>query len=141
MSASRNAGSSCSRTWPLCGRKCLPCETPTPCNGVQHPHGLAWPRPHRGRKLLDYFRATAAAVPDDHLLFRFEHSMSLSTADRLLVRQLSLQLGFPREDGALARSLCGEDSAMTDLFPELATLRDVAFYLKASMVPSLDALP
>eukprot|EP00966_Prymnesium_polylepis_P327386 7383269-Prymnesium_polylepis.2 len=67
--------------------------------------------------------------------------MSLSTADRLLVRQLSLQLGFPREDGALARSLCGEDSAMTDLFPELATLRDVAFYLKASMVPSLDALP
>ena len=27
------------------------------------------------------------------------------------------------------------------MVPELATLRDVAFYVAASMVPSLDALP
>ncbi|KAL1530323.1 hypothetical protein AB1Y20_001232 [Prymnesium parvum] len=91
--------------------------------------------------LLDYFRSTAADVPEKHLLFRYEHSMALSYADRLLVRQLALQLGFPRDDTSLAHALSGEESAMTDLFPELATIRDVAFYLKASMVPSLDALP
>ena len=67
--------------------------------------------------------------------------MGISPADGALMKQLALQLGFPRDDASLARSLSGEDGAMIDLLPEIATLRDVAFYLKASMVPSLDALP
>ena len=83
-------------------------------------------------QLLDYFRATAANVPDDHLLFRFERSMALAPADKLLMRQLSLQLGFPRDDASLARSLSGEDSAVEDLLPELPTIRDIAFYLKVA---------
>ena len=86
-------------------------------------------------KLLDYFRATASRVPDDRLLFRFERSMALGPADSLLMRQLSLQLGFPRDDASLARSLAGEDPAMIDLFPEIATIRDIAFYLKVERFP------
>ena len=54
-------------------------------------------------QLLDYFRATTARVPDDHLLFKFEHSLALGSADRLLMWQLSLHLGFPRDDPSLAR--------------------------------------
>ena len=43
--------------------------------------------------------------------------------------QLALELGFPRGEPALRAYLSGESGALIDLLPELATLRDVAFYV------------
>ncbi len=52
-----------------------------------------------------------------------------------------MQLGFPHEDADLAAYLSGENPALIDLYPELATIRDVVYFFKAMMVPSGDALP
>lgn len=67
--------------------------------------------------------------------------MGFGSAERALVGQLALHLGFPRDEASLRRYLSGEDAALVDLLPELAALRDAAFYVSASMVPSLDSLP
>ena len=37
--------------------------------------------------------------------------------------------------------LSGEDEALIEIFPELGTFRDIVYLLKATMVPSGDALP
>ena len=101
-----------------------------------HPH-LAAAR----TALLDYFRDLAENTATDRLLFRFERTMAFGKAEKDLLTQLALQLGFPRDEATLRNYLSGEDEGMIDLFPELATFRDIVYYTKAAMVPSSDALP
>ena len=92
--------------------------------------------------MLDYFRAAANAATERRLCFGYEKTMGLGRGERALVRQLCSQLGHAhRADAALAKLISGEDSQLTHLYPELATLRDLAYLAKASMCPSADALP
>ena len=92
--------------------------------------------------VLDYFRAAANAATERRLCFGYEKTMGLGRGERALVRQLCSQLGHAhRADAALAKLISGEDSQLTHLYPELATLRDLAYLAKASMCPSADALP
>ena len=91
--------------------------------------------------VLDYFRSTARLTPPERTVFRWDESMGFGPAERNLTTQLALELGFPRDDHSLRAYLSGENGALMDLLPELGTLRDVAFSVATSMVPSLDALP
>jgi hypothetical protein len=50
-------------------------------------------------------------------------------------------MGFPHEEKDMKELLSGENPSLIELYPELATFRDVVFYFKAMMVPSGDALP
>ena len=91
--------------------------------------------------VLDYFRSATVRAPPERQVFKFDSSMGFGAGERALLSQLALELGFARDEPALRAYLSGENTALIDLLPELATLRDVAFYVAASMVPSLDALP
>ena len=59
-------------------------------------------------------------------LFRWELSMGFGPAETALVGQLALHLAFPRDQASLRAYLSGEDCAMLDILPELATLRTPA---------------
>ena len=91
--------------------------------------------------LLDYFGDLARSVPEKRLLFRFERSMGIGPGEEALITQINLQLGFPTERRVLLLYLSGEEPELLDLYPEMATFRDIVFYFKAMMVPSSDALP
>ena len=58
-----------------------------------------------------------------------------------MLGQLCVQFALPRDDGSLRAYLTGEDPALLELFPEIGTLRDVAFLAKAVTHPSADSLP
>ena len=92
-------------------------------------------------RLLDYYRAASSVTPSDHLLFRFERSMELGVGERALLGQLCVQLALPRDEARLRAYLSGEDPTILELYPALATLRDVAFLAKAVSHPTADALP
>eukprot|EP00906_Rhabdomonas_costata_P024832 RCo035629 len=95
-------------------------------------------------QVLDYLTQTRALVRDDHVLFSFEYEkgMQMGPAERQLVGQLALQLGFPASDPTtLAQYFTGENAELVDLFPELGFFRDIVFYFKSLMVPTSDALP
>ena len=77
-------------------------------------------------QLLDYFGDLQRAVPAENRLFRFERSMELGVGEGRLLSQLATQLGFAKDEASLGAFLSGQDSAMVDLFPELATFRDAA---------------
>lgn len=86
-------------------------------------------------QLLDYFGDLQRAAPAENRLFRFERSMELGVGEGRLLSQLATQLGFAKDEASLGAFLSGQDSAMVDLFPELATFRDVVFMLKAETEP------
>ena len=83
------------------------------------------------------------ATPPDRILFRFERSLELGRGEATLLGQLCFELGYPREDSDLGGYLAQAEhgAGLLDHYPELATFRDIVFYLKAMMVPSSDALP
>ena len=91
--------------------------------------------------VLDYFRSIACDAPAEHVIFRFERTMELGVGDRALLGQLCVHWGLPRDDASLRNYLSGEDPALLDLHPGLATLRDVALLAKGLTHPSADALP
>lgn len=92
-----------------------------------------------------------------HTIFRFESTMGFGISDRLLITQLSMEVGyplhgFPEKEGQpdearvikepqLWRYLTGEAREMLDDFPELQALRDIVFLLKAFMAPNREDLP
>ena len=62
--------------------------------------------------------------------------------ERTLLGQICLELALPRDDPSLRAHLCTDaDSLLLDLHPEIAVLRDLAFWAKAASHPSADALP
>ena len=90
-------------------------------------------------QLLEYFSERLAALDDGHVLFQFERSMKLSDADGALLKQLCLVTGTPHAN--LPHLAAGVDPALTDAYPELGALRDIVYYAKMLMAPSVDALP
>ena len=60
---------------------------------------------------------------------RWKVSMEFGAAERSLIGQLALHLGFPRDESSLRSYLSGENGTLIDLLPELGTLRDVSFYV------------
>ena len=60
--------------------------------------------------------------------------MEVGHAERSLLGQLCVNFAFPRDDHRLRAYLTGEEPALLELFPALATLRDVAFLVKAIVV-------
>jgi hypothetical protein len=63
---------------------------------------------------------------------RWKVSMEFGAAERSLIGQLALHLGFPRDESSLRSYLSGENGTLIDLLPELGTLRDVSFYVCCS---------
>jgi len=97
-------------------------------------------------QILDYFAAQRAllVLDDEHVLFRFEQSMTLGKGDAKLIDQLCVQMGFPRnsrDDAGAAAYLAGQDSLLVDNYPELALYRDICFLFKALLTPTSGALP
>ena len=70
----------------------------------------------------------------DHMrnVVRWKVSMEFGAAERSLIGQLALHLGFPRDESSLRSYLSGENGTLIDLLPELGTLRDVSFYVCCS---------
>ena len=59
----------------------------------------------------------------------------------LALSQVACQLAFPREEAHLRAYLSGEDPSLTELFPELATFRDLVYITKVMMAPHAEHLP
>jgi hypothetical protein len=94
--------------------------------------------------VLEYFRQRNKDLAEDHLVLRFDEGDAVSAGDARLVRQLCVQVGFPRGASAerdAAAYLSGAAPELLDNYPELSMFRDIVFYLKLMMSPSLDALP
>jgi len=91
--------------------------------------------------VLDYFAAQEKFVQDDHVIFSWENAMTV-TAEKLLLEQVSLELGFPTADAKLAGEYTsGDRLEILDTFPEYGFFRDVVFVFKFMMTPSIDNLP
>jgi len=91
-------------------------------------------------QVLDYFHAQRKMLQDDHLIFKWEHSMELGHMDTLLT-QICYEIGFPMPAGELPKYLSGEKPEICQFFPELVTYRDIIFTFKYFMTPFAEALP
>jgi hypothetical protein len=86
-------------------------------------------------QMLDYFAAQARFLTPSHTVLGLEAGAgAMGAGDELLLKQLSLVMGFPftkdaegLQDGTLARYLTGEDPRLTKHVPELAPFRDIVF--------------
>jgi hypothetical protein len=97
-------------------------------------------------QVLDYFSTLRNEIiesDDETLLFRFERSMNFGKAERNLMTQLCVQIGFPEgEDGELLPYyLSGEEPTVLENYPELGYLRDIVFLFKIMMAPTKESLP
>lgn len=90
-------------------------------------------------QVLDYFYQMKKVVRPDHLLFQFDKSNDCGPGDKRFMDQLCLQLGFKRRQEI--NYWAGTNSALIDLYPELAVFRDLVFMFKLVMVPTIDQLP
>jgi hypothetical protein len=88
---------------------------------------------------LDYFESIHRVLDDDRMLFKFERSMKLSSAEKKFMLQLCIQDGF--EYDCLAEYWVNDRRAIFDLYPELRAFRDIAMLLKYMMAPSVEDLP
>jgi hypothetical protein len=83
-------------------------------------------------QMLDYFEAQKNLLDTDHLVFRFEHEMKMSTGDANLLKQLCLVSGFPyassaaqhKLGGTLARYLVNKDPRIIKHYPEVSLCPD-----------------
>ncbi|CAJ1380920.1 unnamed protein product [Effrenium voratum] len=82
---------------------------------------------------LDYFQSLESE--GSHAIFNFDQAMTPSSADRLLVEQLSLSIGL---DAPAHSLLTGERPELIDFFPELGWLRDAVFLWKVLLLPPSD---
>jgi hypothetical protein len=94
--------------------------------------------------VLNYFTNRNRPVPEDHLVLRFNESDLVSAGDTTLVQQLCVQMGFhrsgsPEQDAA--DYISGNSPEIMDNYPELGWFRDIVFFLKLMMCPSLEDLP
>lgn len=84
-------------------------------------------------------------VVPDHIIFKFDHSDEVCEGDANLVNQVCVQMGFARGDAEKKELaglyLTGMRSELIDVFPELGVFRDIVFYFKLVMVPTLEELP
>mmetsp|Transcript_15429 Transcript_15429/g.33214 ORF Transcript_15429/g.33214 Transcript_15429/m.33214 type:complete len:1344 (-) Transcript_15429:16-4047(-) len=94
-------------------------------------------------QILDYFTALGDTIRSDHVLFRFEQTMTFGSPERRLLNQLCVQMGFDRVNGnrGMARYFSGEDPALVDHYPELGLFRDIVFLFKALLAPTSTSLP
>ena len=90
-------------------------------------------------QVLDYFHQMKKVVSPDHILFSFEKGSECCIADRLYVDQICLQMGFKR--GEYVPDLTSPTRGLLQLYPEIASFRDIIFMFKLVMVPTLDMLP
>ena len=90
-------------------------------------------------QVLDYFHQMKKVVSPDHILFSFEKGSDCCVADRLYVDQICLQMGFKR--GEYVADLTSPTRGLLQLYPEIASFRDIVFMFKLVMVPTLDMLP
>lgn len=98
-----------------------------------------------------------ATTREGQILFRFEKDMHFGSAERRLLSQLAIEVGYPlhgfpelegqpelgraEQHPQFWRYLTGETRAMLDDYPELEAMRDLVFYLKAFCAPDRDDLP
>ena len=117
-------------------------------------------------RVLEYFGQLNRFVRADHLVMRFDETdqvnvghrvwlcvwlfvltspaLQVSAGDARLVRQLCVQMGFPRgvsPEHDAAAYLSGTAPELLDNYPQLGVFRDIIFYLKLMLNPSMDALP
>ena len=90
-------------------------------------------------QVLDYFHQLATVVPDSHLMFKFERSNEVDTADKLFIDQVCVQMGFTRD--MEKEHLTGVNLNFLDHYPEIGFFRDLVFMFKLVMVPTSDKLP
>ena len=99
----------------------------------------------RRTQVLDYLVSVVENVTPNHMIFKFEQSLKFGSGDRILLENLSLQLGFPimglNGEDLLPSYLSGENSALIDIFPQLAYFRDIVFLFKSLLSPSAESLP
>ena len=72
-------------------------------------------------------------------MFKWERSMTFSSAEKNFMRQLCIQDGF--EYDCLAEYWVNKRRAIFDLYPELRAFRDITMLLKFMMSPSVEDLP
>ncbi len=95
-------------------------------------------------RILDYFSKRNAGLQDDHFVLRFHVSNRVSTGDSLLVNQICVQMGFERTPSIehdAAAYISGRSPEIIENYPELGAFRDIVFYLKLMMSPSMEELP
>ena len=95
-------------------------------------------------RVLEYFFKRNANLQDDHYVMNFHASECVSAGDSLLVNQLCVQMGFQRTDSTdhdAAMYISGRSPELLENYPELGSFRDIIFYLKLMMCPSMDELP
>jgi hypothetical protein len=100
-------------------------------------------------QVLDYFTEQRKSITNtsNHLLFRWEKDMLLGEAECILMRQVSVAIGYPApgvngEPMDLAGAyLSGSRRELLREYPELGHFRDIIFMLKTLMTPTSDALP
>jgi hypothetical protein len=98
-------------------------------------------------QVLDYFVQQRLTIRDDHILFRWEKEMETDTAACMLLDQVCLEIGFPREGPNfptkeyVSHYLTGELPQVIDFYPELEVYRDIVFIYKFMMTPSAENLP
>lgn len=90
-------------------------------------------------QVLDYFYQLKKVVPEDHMMFQWEHGCECGNADKMYIDQLCVQMGFDR--GAENLFVSGLDPFLLDHYPEIAFFRDLVFMFKLVMVPTSDKLP
>jgi hypothetical protein len=91
-------------------------------------------------QVLEYFSQLRATVPADHLVFAFDKEMRLGDADKLLMGQLTAQLGFSYTE-KWGKYFTGEEPEVVENYPELAVFRDIVYMFKVMMAPTSDSLP
>jgi hypothetical protein len=95
-------------------------------------------------RVLEYFCQRNRGVAEDHMVLRFSEAEAVSAGDVRLVRQLCVQMGFRRSASPefdAAAYISGAAPELLDNYPELGMFRDIVFYLKLMMCPSLEELP
>ena len=90
-------------------------------------------------QVLDYFYDMKKVVSDDHMLFKFDYTSEITTADKLFIDQIAINLGFKRFQEI--QYMTGVNSLILDHFPEIGFFRDLIFMFKLVMVPTSDKLP
>lgn len=89
-------------------------------------------------QVLDYFDAMHDVIQPDHLIFQFEKEMKFNDADRMMIDNLCVNVGFPRTGNGLIVDLnaylTNQLTEVLDNYPELATFRDTVFLFKMLMV-------
>ena len=77
-------------------------------------------------RVLEYFQQRNKGLAEDHLVLRFDEGDGVSAGDARLVRQLCVQVGFPRSASAerdAAAYLSGAAPELLDNYPELGMFR------------------